>query len=304
MASQSQTKARVVPVAKSRRVWTREEVETLIGRIIKWLFIVFFVIITAFPFYWMINLSIRPIGEVLLDPSRLVPSWDNLLNFWEPYQSVLIDYRFLDFIRNSLIISVLTVAMTLVLAVPAAYAITRLDFKLKDVMSWGILLVYMFPSIVIGIPLFVIYSRLGLRGNLPALIVIYLSSTLPVALYMLRSYFQTLPVEMEEAALMDGCDRLSTIWRIVIPLSAPAIASVALYTFMIAWNEILFAMLFLTDTPTAWTLPLGLRQLDSQEVPRTMLMAGSVIITVPVIALFLFFERFMTRGLTAGAVKG
>jgi multiple sugar transport system permease protein len=304
MASPSLSKHEVVPAVPRRREWTREEVETVIGRIIKWLFIAFFVLITAFPFYWMINLSIRPIGEVLLNPTRLVPTLDNLANFWKPYQSVLIDYRFLDFIRNSLVISVLTVALTLVLAIPAAYAITRLDFKLKNAMSWGILLVYMFPSIVIGIPLFVIYSRLGLRGNLPALIVIYLSSTLPVALYMLRSYFQTLPVEMEEAALMDGCDRLSTIWRIVLPLSTPAIASVALYTFMIAWNEILFAMLFLTDTPKAWTLPLGLRQLDSQEVPRTMLMAGSVIITIPVIALFLFFERFITRGLTAGAVKG
>jgi multiple sugar transport system permease protein len=304
MATQAQSKAAIKTVSRPQRNWTREEVETLIGRIIKWVFIVFFVVVTAFPFYWMLNLSIRPIGEVLREPTRLVPTMDNLVNFWKPYQSVLIDFRFLDFIRNSLVISVLTVTMTLLLAIPAAYAITRLDFKLKNVMSWGILLVYMFPSIVIGIPLFVVYSRLGLRGNLPGLIVVYLSSTLPVALYMLRSYFQTLPAEMEEAALIDGCNRLSTIWRIILPLSMPAVASVALYTFMIAWNEILFAMLFLTDVPASWTLPLGLRQLDSQEVPRTMLMAGSVIITVPVIALFLFFERFLTRGLTAGAVKG
>ena len=127
---------------------------------------------------------------------------------------------------------------------------------------------------------------------------------MPVALYMLRSYFQTLPAELEEAALIDGCTRLSTIWRVVLPLSVPAVASVALYTFMIAWNEILFAILFLTETPASWTLPLGLRQLDTQEVPRTYLMAGSVIITIPVIVLFFFFERFLTRGLTAGAVKG
>jgi multiple sugar transport system permease protein len=157
---------------------------------------------------------------------------------------------------------------------------------------------------VIGIPLFVVYSQLGLRGSLPALMVIYLSSTLPVALYMLRSYFQTVPAELEEAALIDGCSRISTIWRIIVPLSVPAIASVALYTFMIAWNEILFAILFLTETPNSWTLPLGLRQLDTQEVPRTYLMAGSVIITIPVIFLFLGFERFLRRGLTAGAVKG
>jgi multiple sugar transport system permease protein len=299
------TQTRTVAAAqRGTRRWTREESELLIARIIKWMLIAFFVIITAFPFYWMLVLSIRPIGEVMRDPTRLVPTWENLVNFWQPYESVLVDFRFGQFIQNSLLVSVLTVAMTLLLAIPAAYAVTRLNFRLKNVMSWGILLVYMFPTIVLAIPLFVIYTRLGLRGSLPGLIVVYLSTTLPVGLYMLRSYFQTLPAEMEEAAMMDGCSRLGTIWRIVLPLSMPAIASVSLYTFMIAWNEILFALLFLTDTPNSWTLPLGLRQLDSQEVPRTMLMAGSVIITVPVILLFLFFERFLTRGLTAGGVKG
>ncbi len=283
---------------------TREVVETRIARVLKWLFIVFFVLVTAFPFYWMLNLSVRPIGDVLQNPTRLVPTGDQLANWWSAYEAVLVDFRFATYIGNSLLVSVITVAITLLLAVPGAYAVTRLSFRGKSTMSWGILLVYMFPSIVIGIPLFVVYSQLGLRGSLPALMVIYLSSTLPVALYMLRSYFQTVPAELEEAALIDGCSRLSTIWRIIVPLSVPAIASVALYTFMIAWNEILFAILFLTETPNSWTLPLGLRQLDTQEVPRTYLMAGSVIITIPVIFLFLGFERFLRRGLTAGAVKG
>lgn len=300
-AAQSDTPRKAVP---EPRTWSREDVETLIGRIIKWAFILFFIAITVFPFYWMINLSIRPIGEVMRDPTRLIPTAENLANWWQPYESVLDDFRFGEFIKNSVIVSTLTVLMTLLLSIPAAYAVTRLNFRLKNAMSWGILIVYMFPSIVLAIPLFVIYTRLGLRGSLPGLIVVYLSTTLPVALYMLRSYFQTLPAEMEEAAAIDGCSRLGIIWRIILPLSMPAIASVALYTFMIAWNEILFALLFLTDSPSSWTLPLGLRQLDSQEVPRTMLMAGSVIITVPVIVLFLFFERFLTRGLTAGAVKG
>src|SRR5687767_5894392 len=128
MATQAQSKGAIKTVSRPLRNWTREEVETLIGRIIKWIFIVFFVVVTAFPFYWMLNLSIRPIGEVLREPTRLVPTMDNLVNFWKPYQSVLIDFRFLDFIRNSLVISVLTVTMTLLLAIPAAYAITRLDF--------------------------------------------------------------------------------------------------------------------------------------------------------------------------------
>jgi multiple sugar transport system permease protein len=294
------------PVQRARAAQgvSREKVEMRIGRVLKWLFIALFLIMTAFPFYWMLNLSVRNIGDVLQNPTRLIPTGEQLANWWEAYEAVLVDFRFTTYIANSLFVSLTTVALTLLLAVPGAYAVTRLNFRLKPLMSWGILLVYMFPGIVIGIPLFVVYSQLGIRGSLPAIIVVYMSGTLPVALYMLRSYFQTIPAELEEAALIDGCSYLRTIWRIVLPLSIPAVASVGLYTFMIAWNEILFAILFLTETPLSWTLPLGLRMLDTQEVPRTYLMAGSVIITIPIIILFFFFERFLTRGLTAGAVKG
>ncbi|NDJ62151.1 MAG: carbohydrate ABC transporter permease [Chloroflexi bacterium] len=294
----------VATTAPPRPPRSREEIETVIARVLKWFFIIFFVITTAFPFYWMLTLSVRDMGDVLLNPTRLFPTLDQLANFWEPYQAVLVDFNFSLYIGNSLALSVVVVLLTLLLAIPGAYAVTRLDFRLKAAMSWGILLVYMFPAIVIGIPLFVVFSQLGARGSFPTMVIVYMSGTLPVALYMLRSYFQTIPAELEEAALIDGMTRINTIWRIVLPLSIPAVASVALYTFMIAWNEFLFAILFLTDSPLSWTLPLGLRQLDSQEVPRTMLMAGSVIITVPVIVLFFFFERFLTRGLTAGAVKG
>jgi multiple sugar transport system permease protein len=296
----------MVPAKNARPspAYSRETIELLIARILKWVLIAVFVLITAFPFYWMLNLSVRDIGDVLQNPTRMFPTAEQLANFVEPYRAVLVDFRFGSFIGNSLGISLITVTLTLLLAIPGAYAATRLDFRLKPVMNGGILLVYLFPAIVIGIPLFVVYSQLGLRGNLLALIPVYMSGTMPVALYMLRSYFQTLPAELEEAALIDGCNQLSTIWRIVLPLSVPAVASVALYTFMIAWNEVLFAILFLTEAPNSWTLPLGLRQLDTQEVPRTYLMAGSVIITIPIIALFFTFERFLTRGLTAGAVKG
>lgn len=304
MVSDTRTPVTPARVKHRRQPLSRENVEMRIARVVKWLLIIFFVVITAFPFYWMLNLSVRPIGDVLQNPTRLIPTLNQLANFGEPYQAVLVDFRFGTFIGNSLLVSLITVTLTLLLAIPGAYAATRLNFRLKPLVSWGILLVYMFPGIVIGIPLFVVYSQLGLRGSLPAIVPVYMAGTLPVALYMLRSYFQTIPAELEEAALIDGCNHLSTIWRVVLPLAVPAIASVALYTFMIAWNEVLFAILFLTETPNSWTLPLGLRQLDTQEVPRTYLMAGSVIITVPVIVLFFFFERFLTRGLTAGAVKG
>jgi len=309
--------------------WTREQAERMLGRVFKGISILFFAVITAFPFYWMLNLSIRPFSDVLTHPLRMIPRWQDFVSVFAPltclqgssptceaavrnssYAAVLVNFGFLTYIRNSVIVSALTVTLTLLLAVPAAYAVTRLEFRGRDLMSWGILLIYMFPAIVLGIPLFVFFVRIQqalgiqLRGNLYTVTVIYLASTLPVALYMLRSYFPTIPRELEEAALIDGCTRLEVIWRITIPLAVPAIASVALYTFMIAWNEFLYALLFLVETQPSWTLPLGLQQLDSQEVPRTFLMAGSVIITIPIIVIFFFFERFLVRGLTAGAVKG
>jgi multiple sugar transport system permease protein len=143
-----------------------------------------------------------------------------------------------------------------------------------------------------------------LRGSLYGLIIVYLASTLPVTLYMLRNYFQNIPEELEEAALVDGMSRFGVIRKITIPLAAPAIAAVALYVFMIAWNEFLYALLFILEKRDLWTLSLGVQQLDSQEVPTTVLMAGSVIISIPVIFLFFIAEKFLTEGLTAGGVKG
>ncbi len=161
----------------------------------------------------------------------------------------------------------------------------------------------MFPAIVMVIPLYAIFSQLGLRDTLPGLLVVYPATTLPVALYMLRSYFQTLPKDLEEAGMIDGATRFGVIGRITLPLSMPALASVGLYVFMIAWNEFLFAFMFL-DTPAIFTLSRGMVGLNSQEVPRQFLMAGAVIVTVPIMVLFFWFEKYLVGGLTAGGVKG
>lgn len=314
---------------------SREDIELRIGRVLKVVLIIFFAFLTIFPFYWMVNLSLRPEQDVLTNPTRLYPTWENINDTLHPvgcwirygtdeveekpdlpadcqnvfgqssYTIVLAEQGFPPFIRNSILVSLVTVALTLLIAIPAAYAITRLQYPGRTAMSWGILMIYMFPAIVLSIPLFVVFTKTGLIGTLHGLIFVYLSGTLPVALYMLRSYFITIPRELEEAALIDGCTYLSVIWRVTLPLSLPALASVALYTFMIAWNEFLYAFLFLaTRTSDNWTLPIGLERLNDQEVPITALMAGSLIVSIPIIVIFFFFERFLTRGLTAGAVKG
>lgn len=292
----------------TRRKRTRSEIEARVFGILKWVSIVFFLVITVFPLVYMIGLSFKPISELLQNPGNFLPSWNDLTSL-DTYREVLRPVEdggqgFFTFIRNSVIVALATMIVTVFLAIFAAYAAARLRFSGRKFVTWVILIVYLFPAVVIAIPLFVLFSRLGIRNSLFGLAIVYVAQTIPVALYMLRSYFQTVPAELEEAALVDGLSRTGVIWRVTIPLAAPAIAAVALYVFMIAWNEFLFALLFLTESRDLWTLPLGVQQLDSTEVPVTLLMAGSVIITVPVVVLFFAAERFLTEGLTAGGVKG
>ncbi len=287
---------------------TRIEIENRVLGILKWASVVFFVIITAFPLIYIVSLSFKPISELIQDPGRFWPSWDQVREF-DAYKQVLRPQSeggqgFTTFIKNSLIVSLVTVALTLGIGTLAAYAAARLNFFGKRSISFGIIIVYLFPAIVLAIPLFALLSNLGIRGSLFSLMLVYLAQTLPVTLYMLRNYFETVPVELEEAGMIDGLTRLGVIRKITIPLSAPAIAATGLFVFMIAWNEFLYAFLFVLDDRSLWTISLGVQQLDTTEVPRTLLMAGSVIITVPVIILFFVAERFMTAGLTEGGVKG
>ncbi len=287
---------------------TRARVEERVFGVLKWVSVVFFVVICVFPLVYMVALSFKPIQELLLDPAKWWPTLEQVLSF-ETYKTVLrpVDQGgqgFLTFIRNSTIVAVSTVILTLGVGILAAYSAARLNFFGKRSISFGILMIYLFPIVVIAIPLFVMFSRIGLRGSLYGLVIVYLASTLPVALFMLRNYFYSVPEELEEAGMVDGLTRLGVIRRITIPLAAPAIAAVALYVFMIAWNEFLYALLFVLEKRELWTLSLGVQQLDNQEVPKTVLMAGSVIITIPVIFLFFIAERFLTEGLTAGGVKG
>lgn len=284
------------------RSWGRERVEALIIKVMRILGIGFFVLIAAFPFYWMIVSSFKALEELLLTPANLGLDWTRIS--FNAYREVLFDHGFVRYITNTTYVSVITVLLSVTLATIGGYAVTRLRFRGQALMSYSILIIYMFPAIVLVIPLYVVFSRMGLRDSMHVLILVYLAQTLPVALYMLRSYFRSLPVEIEYAGLTDGCSRFGVIWRIVIPLSAPALAGVALYTFMIAWNEFLFAFMFL-DSPEKFTLSRGVVQLaGSVHLSKQLVMAASVLVTLPIIILFLVFERHLVRGLTAGAMKG
>ena len=282
----------------------RDEIQRFMIRIFQGMGLLFFIIIVAFPFVYMVITSLKSQMALLTNPTDLSISFESgLAGLMKSYQEVWTTFNFQRYIWISTVVSVGTVGITLSLSILGAYSVTRLRFPGRIWLSRSILIIYMFPAIVLVIPLYSIFSQLQLRNSLIGLFIVYPATTLPVALYMLKGFFSTLPAELEEAGRIDGCSRLGVIWRITLPLSLPAISSVSLYVFMIAWNEFLFAFMFL-DNPDIFTLSRGMVSLNSSEVPRQYLMAGAVMVTVPVMALFFWFEKYLVSGLAAGAVKG
>ncbi|GAA4060906.1 carbohydrate ABC transporter permease [Nonomuraea soli] len=280
---------------------SRDRFERALFRVLRPITIAVLFLVTAFPFFYMVMLSVRDIQELILDPGSLLPERWTLAT----YRDVLTRQGFLTFMANSAIVAVASVVVTLLISIPGAYAVARLDFFGRRQVHFLFLAVYLFPAIVLAIPLFVLFTMIGLRGSLPGLILVYIAQTVPVTVYMLRNYFETVPASVEEAAAIDGCGRVETIWRVVLPLSKPSLMATGLYAFMIAWNEFLFALLFLVERRDRWTVSLGLSQLaGSIEIPTTVLMAGSVVLTLPIVVLFFASERLLTEGLTAGAEKG
>lgn len=275
------------------------------------LFLFMFLATILFPFYWMVSSSFKSQAEIagrepVYIPAELRPdAYQELFDPNNPHYQ-----NFGQAIRNSLIISIPTSLIAVTLSTLGAYAIARLAFRGKGFMLNGILLIYLFPGVLIIIPLFAMLARIGtamgfeVQDNHGVLIFTYLAQTLPVALYMLVNYFRTIPEEIEQAGLIDGCSRLGVIWRITLPLAAPALISVGIYTFMIAWNEFLYAFVFLNDR-TMFTMPITVNTIFNDPSPRpNVVMAASTIMTIPVMVLFLAMQRYLTEGLAAGGVKG
>ncbi len=287
---------------------SREQVETRVLGVLRWVVIVGLLLLTTFPFLYMVLLSLRDLSSLIRDPGDLLPSGQEL--DLGTYTVVLKStgeggQGFLGFMRNSAVIAAATVAVTLLFAIPGSYAVSRLQFFGHRQVSVLFLAVYLFPSILLAVPLFVFFTRVGLRASLFALVIVYVSQTVAVSIYMLRNYFETIPVSLEEAAALDGLSRVGILRHISLPLAMPAIMANALFVFMIAWNEFLFALLFLAEDRSRWTVSLGLSQLaGSIEIPTTVLMAGSVVLTLPIVILFFLGERLLTEGLTGGAEKG
>ena len=267
--------------------------------------IVLFSFVILFPFYMMIVTSFKTQAALLINPLDFSINFAlDIKELFKSYFVIFDTYKFGRYILISTFVSVGTVIVTLIFAIPAAYAVARLNFFGKNFLSTSILIIYMFPAIVLVIPLYTVFSQLGLRNNVGGLLIVYTATTLPVAIYMLQGYFKSIPKELEEAAIMDKLNWFGIIIKIILPLSIPAISSVALYVFMIAWNEFLFSLMFL-DNPNSFTLSRAIQYLSGDaETPRQYLMAGSVVVTIPVLFIFVYFEKYLVSGLTAGSVKG
>jgi multiple sugar transport system permease protein len=280
----------------------RYRLELLWIRGLKLFGILALLVAVLFPLAVMVITSLKSQAQLLQNPLDLSVDWRNP-DLFKSYITLIQEFGFATYFWNSLWVSAVTVVITLSISIPGAYAVARLRFPGASFFSQSILLIYMVPAIVLMLPLYVAFSQAGLRNTLGGLLLVYPATTIPVALYMLQGYFKGIPKELEEAGRVDGLSLPGILIKITLPLSLPALASVSLYVFMIAWNEFLFAFMFLDD-PEIFTLPRGVASLNSSELPRELLMAGAVMTTLPVMALFLWLERFMVQGLTAGSVKG
>ena len=271
----------------------------------------FFLIGILFPFYWMVSSSFKSYEEIGGREPVYVPSALRLDAYLELFNPAHPSFQnFGRNILNSVKVSIPTALIAVIFSTFGSYAIARFKFKGKGVLLNSTLLIYLFPGVLLIIPLFAMLSQIGsligfeVQDNLAVLVITYLAQTLPVALYMLTNYFRTIPNDIEQAALIDGCTHMGVITRITIPLSIPALVSVFIYTFMIAWNEFLYAFIFL-NSRTMFTMPIQINTIFNDPSPRLhVVMAASTIMTLPIIFLFLSLQKFLEKGLVAGGVKG
>lgn len=257
-------------------------------------------IFVLFPFYWVVITSFKSTPQISQRSSIFWPDPPTLAQ----YQSLIFESGFLTWLGNSVLVALVSTVISIAIAALAAYALSRLKFLGAGLMTTAILITYLLPGTLIFIPLYQTLSDLGLVNSYGALVTTYPTFLVPFATWVLIGYFRSIPVELEEAAMIDGASRLYAFLRITLPLAAPALLSVALFAFTNAWNEFLFAFVFITSESLR-TLPIGLQSMVVGDIlPWGELMAASLLTAIPVAILYMFAQRFLVGGLTVGAVKG
>ncbi len=257
-------------------------------------------LVAAFPLLWMLSTSFKPSGEVFATPPVLVPRHATLENFVRLFR----ESNFLTYFENSLVVSLATVVLALAVSTAGAYGLTRFRFPGREKVAGLILLTYMFAPIMIVIPFYILVKQVGLVNTHLALVLSYTTFCLPFCLWLLRAFFESIPLELEEAALVDGAGRGRAVLHVVLPLALPGMIATGIFTFILAWNDFLFALVLITSDELK-TLPVGVQDLfNATIVDWGMIMAAGVMITIPTIGFFAGVQRYLIQGWGAGGVTG
>ncbi len=271
----------------------------LFGKMLYWFFVAAMLVYSLFPIYWMVVTGLR-------DPTTLYSSISLLPGPWslQSYETLLSLTDYPGWFKNSMIVAFGTVAVTITLSTLIAYAVTRLHFPGKMFVVGTMLYAYMFPPLLLAIPLASLFVAVGIYDTLASLIISHTTISLPLGVWLLWGFFKQMPQDVEEAAMVDGCSRLGAFLRVVLPLTLPGIVTVAIFSFLLSWTDYIFGFVMISND-TNKTLPVGLETMVGlYELRWGELMAGSTLIALPLFVMFSFLSRYFIRGLAAGAVKG
>ena len=264
--------------------------------------LVFYLVFLLFPFYWMSIVSLKPTNDLF--DLQFNPFWIQRFT-WENYAYLFRETAFAEWVKNTLIVSVVSTVLSLGCSIFAGYALARLRFPGSNFLGVGIFLVYLVPPSLLFLPLAQVIAKLGLYNTYWSLILTYPTQLIPFASWLLMGYFRTIPREIEESAMADGCSRLQILLRIVLPLSVPGLLSAGIFSFTLCWNEFLYALIFMSSGSMK-TIPVGVVSdlIKADTLFWGSLMAAAVLGSVPVALIYSFFVKYYVSGLTAGAVKG
>jgi len=269
-----------------------------------WIFLVLLLLFATLPMVWMLITSVQSQFAAIQYPPEFIPSNPTLEQYYRLLSpSSEIGGQFLRYMWNSIYVSTLTTIFGVGVAVPAAYAFSRFRFPGRNALFFSVLFRNMFPAVVFLMPLFIMMRWFGLVNTHASLVITYLTFGLPLSIWLLKGFYDNIPVELEQAARIDGCTRFQAFYLVVMPLSAPGIIATAIYAFITAWNEYVYALTFL-NSEALLTLPVGLQRFFAEYATNWPgLMAASFIMSVPVVIMFLVLQKYFVKALTEGAVK-
>ena len=257
-------------------------------------------IFTAFPFFWMVSTAFKPLTEIFAYPPYFLPKDFTLANFHRLFEQT----RFLTYFKNSVIVSSSAVIVTMIIAAAGAYSLTRFRYYGREKIASLILFTYMFAPIMIVIPFYVLIKKMGIANTHLALIMAYTAFCLPFNLWLLRAFFQSIPIVLEEAALTDGAGRLQAVIYVILPLALPGIIATGIFTFILAWNDYIFVRILITSDELK-TLSVGIADLyNATVIDWGMIMSGGMMITIPVLIFFTFIQKNLIAGWGTGTIKG